>query len=290
MKNRILNTAMFICVVTVSGCTNLPKWKMPEFMNWQGSDANVVTQGSKQTPAAKEEPSTPQSVEKEPVIKETGPGSTVLSVTDNIRLNARTTKMMAHRALPPVITARTIKLDTRYAMSFEQIVRRLSDALKHNVTIEERAAREVSRATTLPKPRQFSVSHTGPARELLDDLAANSGYEWELKEGQGGTGEVVFFRYHDLDQVAAIDPSYKGWKVDPKRHKDLKAVLHDWAKKADWSLVWNAGEVNYKVTAHAAFSGDFPEAVDAILSDTKRKQLLVPTAYLQNRYMIINKQ
>ena len=63
-------------------------------------------------------------------------------------------------------------------------------------------------------------------------------------------------------------------------------MLEDWAARAGWTLVWNAGR-DYGLGAAAAFRGSFLEAADLLLSGPATRQALDARAYPANRHLVV---
>jgi hypothetical protein len=49
-----------------------------------------------------------------------------------------------------------------------------------------------------------------------------------------------------------------------KRGEAIHDQLHDWARKAGWTLIWRP-EFSWLTAADAQFAGDFPESLTAVI-------------------------
>ena len=193
------------------------------------------------------------------------------------------------RALPERLKDREVELVTGVPLRVERIAGRLADLLEVGVVVEDRPPRD-GEAVVLAEAAPLRIALKGSVRELLDHVAARTGYEWAYAEG-GAAGRIVFFRYRDRAWAERLAPAQSGegevWKVDPRRHETVRGVLEDWALGAGWTVVWEAEGLDYAVTARATFHGSFEEAVDGLLQDTRGYRALVPTAYRANRYLTV---
>ena len=195
----------------------------------------------------------------------------------------------AWRELPDALRDREVEFATDVPLRVERIAGRLADLLEINVVVEDRPPRD-GEAVMLVEPEPMEIARAGSVRELLDHVAARTGYEWEYPEG-GGTSRIVFYRYRDQAWRDRLGPAVAGegevWMVDPRRHGTIREVLDEWALGAGWTVVWEAEGLDYAVTARAAFHGTFEEAVDGLLQDTRGYRVLVPTAWRANRYLTV---
>lgn len=72
------------------------------------------------------------------------------------------------------------------------------------------------------------------------------------------------------------------WNIEPG---GLRAQLNAWASRAGYQLVWKAGH-DYDMESHAAFQGEFPEAVKKLFSGLQRAgYALRVTLYKGNNVM-----
>ena len=195
----------------------------------------------------------------------------------------------AWRELPQVLKDREVELATDVPLRVERIAGRLADLLEMSVVVEDRPPRD-GKAVMLVESEPLEIAIKGSVREVLDHVAARTGYEWEYPEGEM-PGRIVFYRYRDEAWRAGLAPAVSAegevWKVDPRRHGTVRGVLEEWALGAGWTVVWEAEGLDYAVTARAAFHGTFEDAVDALLQDTRGYRALVPTAYRANKYLTV---
>ena len=194
------------------------------------------------------------------------------------------------RALPPALRDAEVELVTGAPLRVERIAGRLADLLEARVVVEDRPPRDGT-AVVLAEAEPLRIARKGSVREVLDHVAARTGYEWESPEGEGAP-RIVFYRYRDRAWAERLAPAVSAgegdvWHVDPGRHETVRGVLEDWALGAGWTVVWEAEDLDYAVTARATFHGSFEEAVDALLQDTRGYRALVPTAWRANRYLTI---
>ena len=188
-------------------------------------------------------------------------------------------------SLPADLTVREIVLEGREALPFRALVRRIGSAAGVGVAIEERPARIAGGRAILVDPPALRPAFRGALADLLDQVAAESGYDWEWHGAADGGGQIVFFRYWDRAQRAPA-PETSTWHVNAEAHATLRGVLEDWAELAKWSLVWKPAR-SYAVTADASFTGGFLEAVDRLLAGGASRRVLVAWAYKANRYLVI---
>lgn len=196
-----------------------------------------------------------------------------------------------HRALPETLEGRELRFDSAGALPLPRLAGRLADALNVEVAVEERVSGEEDRAARLEAPAPISVAVTGTLRELLDEVASRSGYEWEWEEGaRPGSGRLIFYRDHDRTRTGRHAPGWgskEEWRIDPVRHATLRGVLEEWTARAGWTLVWEAEDLDYALHAPAVYLGTFEAAVDALLRETKAQRMLVPTLWRANRYLTV---
>ena len=227
-------------------------------------------------------------------------------------------------ALPAALAAREISVEWKERLSFTAVVKRLSTLAGVGIRIEERPARIEGGTAVLADPPALRLAWQGPLAGLLDRVASLSGYDWSwearMPEPLGPeararetlvaetlmpeNGAVVFFRYWDVAQrgpepdagtesggaeEAARDglAAAGGWTVDPDEHGTLRGVLEDWAGRAGWTLVWNAGR-DYGLGAAAVFEGGFLEAADVLLSGPATRRTLDVRAYAANRHLVVD--
>ena len=155
--------------------------------------------------------------------------------------------------------------------------------------VEDRPARN-GESVTLVDPGPLTVASGGGVRELLNDVAAAAGYEWEYDDRAPGP-RIVLYRYRDAAWRDAHAPAggREGqlWRMDPARHATVREVLEEWGRGAGWTVVWEVEDLDYAVSAAATFHGTFEEAVDALLRDTRGYRTLIPTAWRANRYLTV---
>ena len=200
--------------------------------------------------------------------------------------------------LPPSLAVREIVVDEEAPLYFTAVTERIAALAGVPVEVEERPARVVGGAATLPPPPHASLAFEGRLAGLLNHVTARTGYEWTWADGA-----IVFYRYWDVDQrspvstavTAAADERKSGdeaevaaapWIVDRARHPTLRDVLEDWGMQAGWSVVWKP-ERRYAVGAGASFSGAFLDAVDLLLAAPATRRSLVALAHEPNRYLVI---
>ena len=200
-------------------------------------------------------------------------------------------------ALPAVLAAREVSVEGELALPFPALARRLSEIAGVATRIEERPSRIASGAAVLEDPPPLRLAWKGPLAGLLDRVAGLSGYDWSW-DGAA----IVFHRYWDVAQrgPAAAAGESDGvrssandgldardrWAVDPGTQRTLRGVLEDWAARAGWTLVWNAGR-DYGLGAAATFRGSFLEAADLLLSGPETRQALDVRAYAANRHLVV---
>ena len=196
-------------------------------------------------------------------------------------------------ALPAALAARGVSVEGE--MPFPALARRISAISGVATRIEERSSRIAGGAAVLEDPPPLRLAWKGPLSGLLDRVAGLSGYDWSW-DGAA----IVFHRYWDVAQrapseAARGDDGASGsagtetperWAVDPAMHLTLRGVLEDWAARAGWTLVWNAGR-DYGLGAAAAFRGNFLEAADLLLSGPATRQALDARAYPANRHLVV---
>ena len=196
--------------------------------------------------------------------------------------------------MPARLEGLDVEFATDVPIRVERLAGRLADVLAVNVAIEDRPARD-GRTVELADPGPLRIEVAGKAWVLLDEMAARSGYEWEYAEGAQGA-RFEFYRYRDaawrerLAPVAAavpVEPEQTVWRIDPARHATIREVVEAWAVGAGWTVVWEAEELDYAVTAKAEFHGTFEEAVDGLFRDTRGYRALIPTAWRANRYLTV---
>ena len=198
--------------------------------------------------------------------------------------------------LPPSLAVREIAVDEEAPLSFTAVTERVATLAGVPVGVEERPARVVGGAATLPPPPHASLAFAGRLPGLLSRVAAYTGYDWTWADGA-----IVFYRYWDVDQrspgaevgswanrtiAERLGGSTAPWTVDRARHETLRDVLEDWGAKAGWSVVWKP-ERSYSVGADASFSGGFLDAVDLLLASPATRRSLVALAHEPNRYLVI---
>lgn len=193
------------------------------------------------------------------------------------------------RELSEGLEAREVEFATRSPIRLERIAGQLADLLEVNVVVEDRPARN-GESVTLVDPGPLTVASGGGVRELLNDVAAAAGYEWEYDDRAPGP-RIVLYRYRDAAWRDAHAPAggREGqlWRMDPARHATVREVLEEWGRGAGWTVVWEVEDLDYAVSAAATFHGTFEEAVDALLRDTRGYRTLIPIAWRANRYLTV---
>lgn len=195
----------------------------------------------------------------------------------------------SRRSLPSSVESTEVDFDPEDPLRMERLAGEIADLLSVNVVVEDRPARD-GRPVEMIDPRGYRIAARGTARELLDEVARSTGFDWEYDE-TGGAGRIVFYRHMDAAWRDRYSPpgdvDENVWRIEPTRHGTVRGVLESWAREAGWTVVWEVEEVDYAVTARAVFHGTFEEAVDALLQDTRGYRTLVPTAWRANRYLTV---
>lgn len=186
---------------------------------------------------------------------------------------------------PPGSGSATVSLNLPESVGLDDLAARIAAASGYDVVIEERPARSKDGSAVLDPVSPLRLDFEGRLVDLLDRIAAASGYRWTW---QGRV--IVFYRYWDSEwQAAATTPAAQPpvvWEVDRDRHDDLSQVLEAWASAAGWTLDWKARH-DYRLGADARFTGDFLEAVDSLLADPATRRTLVATAFAVNHHLVI---
>ena len=201
------------------------------------------------------------------------------------------TQRLVHsrRSLPTSVEDTQVDFVSKEPLRMERLAGRIADLLSVNVVIEDRPARD-GRPVEMTDPQGYRIATKGTARELLDEVARSTRFEWEYDE-KSDAGRIVFYRHMDAAWRDRFPPpgdvDKNVWRIEPTRHGTVREVLENWARDAGWTLVWEVDELDYAVTARAVFHGTFEEAVDALLQDTRGFQALVPTAWRANRYLTV---
>ncbi|MDD9982733.1 MAG: TcpQ domain-containing protein [Gammaproteobacteria bacterium] len=194
------------------------------------------------------------------------------------------------RALPEALESREVAFATRSPMRVERIAGQLADLLELSVVVEDRPARD-GENVTLADSQLLTVASSGSVREVLNDVAAAAGYEWEYDD-RALAPRIVLYRYRDAawraGHASADEREGRLWRMDPARHATVREVLEEWGRTAGWTVVWEVEDLDYAVSAAATFHGTFEEAVDALLRDTRGYRVLVPTAWRANRYLTVH--
>ena len=213
-------------------------------------------------------------------------------------------------ALPPDLAVGEVSVEATGALPFPALVRRLSEAARIKMRIEERPARIAGGEVALADPPPLGLAWQGPLPGLLDRVGGLSGYDWSwetlVPETLGPEdGAIVFHRYWDVEQrgpntdsevpavgaagadEGATTDADEGWAVDPDTHRTLRGVLEDWSAHAGWTLVWKA-ERDYGLGAAATFRGGFLEAADLLLSGPATRRTLEARAYEANRHLVVD--
>ena len=196
----------------------------------------------------------------------------------------------ARGVLPQDVARVEIDIALREPLAFPDAVRRIGILGGFSTRVEERPSRVVDGAVTPPPPPPVMLSHSGPVLELLDLVAARSGYNWDWEAADGNAdGTVVFHRYWDREQrgpSAAPTPEQGIWVVDPARHRTVRDVLVDWGRKAGWRVDWRSSR-DFTVSAHARFVGGFLRATDQVLSADELRRVLKPRVHHGNRWLVV---
>ena len=83
-----------------------------------------------------------------------------------------------------------------------------------------------------------------------------------------------------------VETFHKKWIVNAADSSTRK-TLDQWAKDANWDLVWNAAN-DVILEANAEFSGDFPTAVTKLLDAISGADVkLVGTIYTDNNVLVV---
>lgn len=195
------------------------------------------------------------------------------------------------RALPESLMNKTVEFKNPIATALPRIARRLSEALRAEVVMEERGIGAGEHAASSQPPAPIPVSGKRTVGEVLDLIALHSEYEWEWEDGEDSRSDRLILYRDPLRPRREVPTSGWGtkeeWRIDPVRHGTLRGVLEEWTARAGWTLVWEAEEVDYAVQAPAVYLGTFDSAVDALLRETKGRRMLVPTLWRANRYLTV---
>ena len=186
--------------------------------------------------------------------------------------------------LPGELAQREVRLTQRTPVPWPVLARRAAALGGFGARVEERPSRVADGAAELAPPPPMAVTFRGGYRELLDTLAARSGYAWGIR-GR----DLVWHRHWDVEwppPPAAASYGKAVWEVDADRHGTVEAVLAEWAGIAGWTLVWKPRS-EWVVAADATFEGTFVEAVDRLLAEGPIRSAVVPTAYADNRHLVI---
>ena len=201
------------------------------------------------------------------------------------------TQRLVHsrRPLPAHVEEVEVEFAPPGSHRMEGLAGRIADLLSVNVVVEDRPARD-GRSVEMMEPLGFRIAVKGTARELLDEVARKAGYAWEYDE-TGDAGRIVFFRHMDAAWKDRFSPPREiendVWRIEPTRHDTVREVLEEWARAAGWTVVWEAEELDYAVTAPAVFYGTFEDAVDTLFQDTREFKALIPTAWRANRFLTV---
>ena len=197
--------------------------------------------------------------------------------------------MHRHRMLPEALAGRELSFASASAVELPYLAGRLAETLDAEVTIEERMWGESASMVPPGSPTPVQVAKQSTVRELLEQIARSTGYEWEWEEGAGPSASRLIL-YRDRSRAGRPSAGWgdkEEWRIDPVRHGTLRGVLEEWTARAGWTLVWEAEEVDYAVQAPAVFLGTFNAAVDALLRETKGRRMLIPTLWRANRYLTV---
>ena len=193
------------------------------------------------------------------------------------------------RILPADLEDREVVVRIEEGARVEEVAGRLADVLAVDVAVEDRPARDGA-PVTLPEVPMVRFVFSAQAREVLNQVGSRMGYEWEYV-GSEASPRIVLYRHVDAAwRERMARPSMmerEVWRIEPWRHDTVRAVLEDWAVSAGWTVVWEAEDLDYAVTATATFHGTFEEAVDGLLRDTRGYRTLIPTAWRANRYLTV---
>ena len=224
--------------------------------------------------------------------------------------------------LPPGLAGKEIAIEEAGPLPFAAVAGRIALLAGVPVEVEERPARVAGGAMSLADPPAVALAFEGRLPELLNLVAARTGYDWTWIGGA-----IVLYRHWDVAQRApeaapgapidpavetgAVDGGFAGsdegsspdrgvalnqgdsldqgdalWVVERARHGTLRAVLEDWGGRAGWTVVWNSAR-RFAVGADAYFGGGFLDAVDELLAAPATRRSLVALAHEPNRHLVI---
>ena len=182
--------------------------------------------------------------------------------------------------IPAGIAAREVAVFIDEKAPWPEVVKRIGRISGLEMKLEERPGRVEGGLADLKDPAPSAFYFRGTVRDLLERMAAHSGYDWEW----GADGAPLFYRYWDRNQREPAPQAV--WKADSERHGTVKAVVQAWGEQASWIVVWEA-ERDYDLGATATFRGGFLDAVDGLLGGQETRRKLLVRVYPANRHLVV---
>ena len=140
----------------------------------------------------------------------------------------------SRRSLPSSVEKTEVEFVPKEPLRMERLAGRIADLLSVNVVVEDRPARD-GRPVEMIDPQEYRIATRGTARELLDEVARSTGFEWEYDE-TGDAGRIVFYRHMDAAWRDRFSPpgdvDKNVWRIEPTRPGTVRKVLEDWAREA----------------------------------------------------------
>ncbi len=107
----------------------------------------------------------------------------------------------------------------------------------------------------------------------------------ERGSGEAGSATGSLVGQVPADKRVQEPPELERWEVDPAAQATLRAVVENWAEKAEWNVDWRSRK-DFSIAAGAVFEGAFLKAIDRLFSDPQVSRVLLVSAHA-NRYLVI---
>ena len=120
-----------------------------------------------------------------------------------------------------------------------------------------------------------------------DETPTKSASKKSPKDAERTITQLQLPKKPSRDPFIPIGEGERKTRVWPVKEGDtLHSTFEKWGEQAEWKVIWRAA-YEYPIEADAAFSGDFPEAVQQLLEALQDNNPPVYATFYKNRVAVI---